>query len=301
MKIFTQQNIKKSFNLPDKKNAGLTKMKKLSGLTILNFKQLKKKIPNISLFGITSALHNKCKRKTNSVDDCHVWYNNIGKNYLYNTLEDIVNGDKTNIEVIFAYDDNKDTKSTYSDKFGERYYYRSPYERIHGFLVAEKDSCENPPIDRKNKNKHNINKLSIVCTSPFTDRKAVGTFLIGSFMVLSKIANYPLLILEVANDQMEEDKENKYGKGRDTQKNLFCAYERFGFREMPRIHYNWECFNEDYPYPTMMLDLNNFDYNCISELLIDNLKWFQRSSRYCKPIFTKKKNEVSKICKTKKK
>lgn len=61
----------------------------------------------------------------------------------------------------------------------------------------------------------------------------------------------------------EEDKKNPdadqyggyyYTKGKLSQKGLFQFYQKFGFKEMPDIHYKWQIYTTD-PYPTMILNL----------------------------------------------
>ena len=45
-----------------------------------------------------------------------------------------------------------------------------------------------------------------------------------------------------------------YKKGKESQLQLFQFYEKFGFKEMPEINYEWKLFTTD-PFPTMILPL----------------------------------------------
>ena len=58
---------------------------------------------------------------------------------------------------------------------------------------------------------------------------------------------------------LNEPGENDYGgyyyhKGKISQIGLFRFYEKFGFKEDGRIHYEWKAFST-YPFPTMILNL----------------------------------------------
>ena len=72
----------------------------------------------------------------------------------------------------------------------------------------------------------------------------------------------------------------EYQKGKDSQKALYCYYERFGFREEP--HYNTElgCFS-DTPYPSMALDLPSLDLTELSKALVDPTYVVGDYSNYC--------------------
>ena len=72
----------------------------------------------------------------------------------------------------------------------------------------------------------------------------------------------------------------EYQKGKDSQKALYCYYERFGFREEP--HYNTElgCFS-DTPYPSMALDLPSLDLTELSKALVDPTYVVGDYSKYC--------------------
>jgi len=64
---------------------------------------------------------------------------------------------------------------------------------------------------------------------------------------------------EVSDEDKKNPDANQYGgyyymKGKISQKGLFQFYEKFGFREMPEIHYNWHVYTTD-PFPTMILNL----------------------------------------------
>jgi len=61
---------------------------------------------------------------------------------------------------------------------------------------------------------------------------------------------------EVSDEDKKNPDANQYGgyyymKGKISQKGLFQFYEKFGFREMPEIHYNWQVYTTD-PFPTMI-------------------------------------------------
>jgi hypothetical protein len=45
-----------------------------------------------------------------------------------------------------------------------------------------------------------------------------------------------------------------YHKGKKSQIELFRFYEKFGFKEVPEINYEWKIYTPD-PFPTMMLSL----------------------------------------------
>lgn len=64
---------------------------------------------------------------------------------------------------------------------------------------------------------------------------------------------------EVSEEDKRNPGANQYGgyyyvKGKVSQKGLFQFYQKFGFKEMPDIHYKWQIYTTD-PYPTMILNL----------------------------------------------
>ena len=166
--------------------------------------------------------------------------------------------------------------------------YESILDRIHGLLIMKYGGCNTfassyPPP--------NIIQLSVVCTStyPYSDKKAIGVYLIGSFLLLSKLREFDLVVLEVANDCVGSDENvngEKYGGliyhlGKQSQKSLYCLYERFGFREDPSFHEKYNCFSDD-PYPTMVMDLQKYTMECISSVILNRNYWTDEASNFCK-------------------
>ena len=172
--------------------------------------------------------------------------------------------------------------------------------------------CKN--IEKIPENLRKIIQLSLVCSLGFSDRKAIGAYLIGTFLIIAKLLNYDLAILEAANDIVDDpneydddddndselesgdsgsvvsselDKSNIYGgeeyqEGKNQRKDLFCSYERYGFRENGKINTEWKCFS-DVPYPAMMLELNSIPMNCLTSI-IANRSWTTKPSTYCQDL-----------------
>ena len=183
--------------------------------------------------------------------------------------------------------------------------YDTILDRIHGFLIMKYGGCNTfassyPPP--------NIIQLSVVCTStkPFSDKKAIGVYLIGTFLLISKIRNFDLVVLEVANDCVggdddDDDDKDQYGDvsyylGKNNQKALYCLYERFGFREDPKFNLKYNCFSSD-PFPSMVLDLRTVNVQCISSIILDRRLWSKSPSEYCRDgFFIPDTNSISKLC-----
>lgn len=183
--------------------------------------------------------------------------------------------------------------------------YKSILDRIHGMLIMKYGGCNiyasaYPPPK--------IIQLSVVCTStyPYTDKKAIGSYLIGSFILISKIRNFDLIVLEVANDCVggddpNDDEADKYGDinyklGKETQKKLYCLYERFGFREDSRFHEKYNCFSND-PFPSMVMDLRNKSLDCLSSIIINRALWTDEPSAFCKDgNYDTTKESISDLC-----
>ncbi len=197
------------------------------------------------------------------------------------------------------------------DKYLNRQYnYNSnPLSRIHGFIITETEGCDNiyhlDPIPK-------IIKLSVICTSPITNRVppevplTVGNLLIGAFLITSRHMGYDYAILEVANDcagnnsdddgeddpdddeDDEDDEINSYGNknyylGKQSQANLFCNYERYGFREDPKLHIDYNCFTDD-PFPSMKIALQKYSLDCLAKVSFVSSRpstWSSMPSKFC--------------------
>ena len=90
----------------------------------------------------------------------------------------------------------------------------------------------------------------------------------------------------VGGDPEDEDDEpslygsKEYLQGKTSQHPLFCFYERFGYREDPRLAKELRCFSE-YPYPSLKLVLSDFTDECLREVCFTN-KWSNHPSSFCK-------------------
>ena len=82
-------------------------------------------------------------------------------------------------------------------KIKHRYSYINPLNRIHGFVIASDGNNNLTPSEK------NIISLSLVCSSPFSGKRGVGSDLMDILMAYSLFAGYTDMILEVANDFSE--------------------------------------------------------------------------------------------------
>jgi hypothetical protein len=119
-------------------------------------------------------------------------------------------------------------------------------------------------------------------SKPFT----VGSLLIGFYLILMKQMKYDWSILEVANDCVDGISDDdlygskEYFQGKESQHPLYCYYERFGFREDPRLFKDYKCFGKN-PFPSMKLSLDNYTIECLREISFGN-EWSLLPSTFCK-------------------
>lgn len=232
-----------------------------------------------------------------------------------------------------------------------QYHYTNVFNRIHGYLILhDMTGSKNIPHDKK------VTSLSLICSSPFSDKKGIGSCLMKFMKEICSKSDFTDIVLEVANEfasecydsddetdyeeyyesddeeiltereiynqeivdfitdefsrkslrhrigedglkeayynvgdeyiysilysyindiyeKYEEDEEDEYDreydiknpdadqyggyyyqKGKLSQIGLYQFYQKFGFREMPEIHYKWKIYTSC-PLPTMILSL----------------------------------------------
>lgn len=83
------------------------------------------------------------------------------------------------------------------DRIKHRYSYNNPLNRIYGYLIV-KDEI-NPLIPKEKK----VMTLSLICSSPFTDKRGIGSDLMDNLLKYATSAGYTDIILEVANEWAE--------------------------------------------------------------------------------------------------
>jgi len=195
-------------------------------------------------------------------------------------------------DILFAYDNSSKKYGMKNFKGNPIYYNKSIYSRIHGFIIVKVGGCLEDAVnkvvyDKGNKTleKPTITQLVLVCSSSKSIYKGVGSLLISTYLFISQYLRYDISILEVANDLEEEDDSKKYGdkafkKGKNQKKDLYCFYERMGYKEDPIIHKPWECFSEEDPLPTMYLDLKKYSRKCLSQAFLNRMRP-DKASSFC--------------------
>ena len=61
-----------------------------------------------------------------------------------------------------------------------------------------------------------------------------------------------------------------YKKGKISQSRLINFYKKFGFIEDPSLYFDWKCYDE-YPYPTMRLNMNGMIHPIIKKVTTTRL------------------------------
>eukprot|EP00992_Anisonema_acinus_P003785 TRINITY_DN14112_c0_g1_i1.p1 TRINITY_DN14112_c0_g1~~TRINITY_DN14112_c0_g1_i1.p1 ORF type:complete len:291 (-),score=-54.17 TRINITY_DN14112_c0_g1_i1:20-892(-) len=289
MKLISKRNISNLMKDSYQNDNPFEYLTTLSQLSLFTLEQLHAEIPDMSWLSLANTLYNKCKREIPSRFKKTKWEYMISKKYLLDKLEYIV--DETNkkdpkIQILFAYDKN------YNNLLIKGKNYRNNYERIHGFIILEREFCTKlPRVSEENCRKYKIAQIAGVCSSPHSDRKGLGALLIGAIIVLCKKAKYDYLTLEVSGDQA-----NNYGNERNSSKPLYCYYERLGLREDRNIHDKWGCYN--YNFPTMKLDLKKINNECLAKVLTNPKYWLKYPTEYCQdPNILKQFVKISDSCK----
>jgi len=161
-----------------------------------------------------------CNLDLYSLSDFIIFYKNEIENYFEIDVCDFI-PDEGKHEVICAVDISNEKKSTMTrdlkkrtrkagkkrrDKIKNKYSYENPFNRIHGYVILE----NNPGEPRR----EGTLCINIICTSFFSDKKAIGSWLMESVIHLAKSAKYNNIVLEVGNqeaitrkDDMEESEE----------------------------------------------------------------------------------------------
>lgn len=222
----------------------------------------------------------------------------------------------SNYEILFAYDTSKKNYGMLNKKGKPIYYSKSEYSRIHGFIIIKTGGCIKDAVykevqknNKKVKEEPDITQLVLICSSHNSIYKGIGSLLIATYLFISQYLRFDISILEVAND-MDDDGlvygDKLFKKGKKQKKNLYCFYEKVGYREEPLIHKPWGCFDDDLPLPTMYLDLKKYSRSCLANSFL-NRTWTEKASSFCKtdrvkvePLCSRKRQKPIKLVANKK-
>ena len=100
-------------------------------------------------------------------------------------------------------------------KIKHRYSYVNPMNRIHGYIILKKEYIQPYPWKK-------VMTISVIATSPFSDKRGIGSDIMEIVIKLAKSCEYDDIILEVANDcswrgfeNEEEEEEEEEEKKED--------------------------------------------------------------------------------------
>ena len=96
-------------------------------------------------------------------------------------------------------------------KIKHRYSYENPMNRIHGFIILRQEIIDHYPGKK-------VMSISVIASSPFSNKKGVGSDMMDITISLVKDCEFDDIILEVANDvsgtgydDEEDDEEDEEG------------------------------------------------------------------------------------------
>jgi ribosomal protein S18 acetylase RimI-like enzyme len=84
------------------------------------------------------------------------------------------------------------------ERIKHRYSFINPFNRIHGYAIVENGNTNLTPEGKL------FLSLSLICSSPFSDKKGVGSDLMDILKDKAKESGYTDIILEVANEHAQE-------------------------------------------------------------------------------------------------
>ena len=101
------------------------------------------------------------------------------------------------------------------DRIKHRYSFINPLNRIHGYAIVENGNTNLTPEGKF------FLSLSLICSSPFSDKKGIGSDLMDILKEKAKESDYTDIILEVANEYApeavsEESEEEEYDSDSDS-------------------------------------------------------------------------------------
>jgi hypothetical protein len=177
----------------------------------------------------------------------------VGDLYIYNVLNSIYNlegkvKDATEHRLFVTI--NNDTKIKFMDRIVNLLVYKTGCKGLASAKGVDENKIIHYTIICQNKSQTVI----IGSRSPYI-------VLSHAFINSSKDNGYSYIILEVASsyDYNQDIKKRipKYGQGASM--HLIVKYATLGFVEDPRVALNYKCFDKNYPYNSMILDLSNVD------------------------------------------
>ena len=155
------------------------------------------------------------------------------------------------------------------NKFKHRYSFINPFNRIHGYAIVEGGNTNLSPGEKQ------LLSLSLICSSPFSDKRGVGSDLMDILKEHAKKSGYTDIILEVANELAEtsvveeegEDEEEEAEESEDDDEEEGQEWEWYPSDEAVAImvHELWR--------KTMRKDIDGDPYYNIEEEYIDEHIW----------------------------
>jgi hypothetical protein len=143
---------------------------------------------------------------------------------------------------------------------------RTSYNPIHLTIICQSKLLTRE-IDKNKKKIRNVNLASVLTASAYH-------VLVGAFINGSKEKGYTHVILEVASNapydtlKSKVNSNRKYYYGMRASSHLLTRYASKGFIEEPRLALEDKCFDIQYPYNTMILDIKTKGRDGDERLLI---------------------------------
>jgi ribosomal protein S18 acetylase RimI-like enzyme len=122
------------------------------------------------------------------------------------------------------------------DKMKHRYSYVNPFNRIHGYAIVQSGDTNLVPDEKR------LLSIQLICSSPFSDKKGVGSDLMDILKKQGQHAGYTDIILEVAN---EFSASSDYYNGGDEEDEDDGSDEEDGWPYQNCQEREWEWFPSD--------------------------------------------------------